>query len=412
MNLLALYEKVFSALVGGGLRGIIDAAYAVLGQPISLHDSAFNLLAAAPMEKIGDVYWDSCLDTGVYPREIVMAFYDQGFMEAASKIREPYYVDWGGCAELPRIQGVVRLHDVVEGYLAVFCPKEIYTPEYAEATKLLVNACAIEMEHNQRRNLSESPLLKVFMHDLVRGQLNTKEKLAVWGQRLPASFKGTFALHVVDTPVPDVKAVQKYLVAALERVQAEHIEMVDDNKLYVLLYALDGKSRLEPPEDVVNIFASLNSHMGMSDRFTDIMQFDACRKQAEAALELGKLLRSSDCVYAIGDYRFPAVMHSIVKYVDADDIHPPGIAILGEYDRNYGTEYLITLERYVLLSRNAKAAREALGIHRNTLLYRLQKIKEMLGISLEDGNTFAHYYISFYIANMLRIREGQRSGGG
>lgn len=410
MNLLALYEGVFSALAKGGFQAIIDAAHEVMQMPISLHDSAFNLLAAAPREKIGDVFWDVCLETGGYPREIIMSFYDQGFMEAANKFREPYYVDWGDCAGRPRIQGVVRVNNVVEGYITIFCPKESHTPEYDQATKMLVNACAIEMERNKNRNLSENPLLKVFMHDLIRSRVDTREKLDLWRTRLPSSFRGAFELCAIETPVPNVKAVQKYLIEVLNASHSDHIEMIDDNTLYMLLYALNSKSSAFLQEDVPQMLAFLQAKLGVSDRFTDIMQFDACRRQAEAALEMGSLTNPGDCVFRYGDYRFSFILHSIAKHMNEDSILAPGIRQLEQYDKTYGTSYLSTLEQYVLKNRNGKKVLEKLGIHRNTLLYRLQKIEELLSVSLEDGSTFTHYYISFYIMKMNRARFAQDAG--
>lgn len=410
MDLLALYEKVFSALAKGGFQSIIDAAHEVMQMPISLHDSAFNLLAAAPREKIGDVFWDICLETGVYPREIIMSFYDQGYMEAASKFREPYYVDWGDCANRPRVQGVVRVNNVVEGYITIFCPKEVHTPECDLATRVLANACAIEMERNKNRNLSENPLLKVFMHDLIRGQIDTRDKLDMWRQRLPPSFKGAFELCAIETPVPNVKAVQKYLMEVLNASHSDHIEMIDNNTLYLLLYALNSKSSAFLQEDVSGMLKTLQAELGVSDRFTDIMQFDACRRQAEAALEMGSLINPGDCVFHYREYRFPFILHSVAKHMNEGSILAPGIRQLEQYDKNYGTSYLNTLEQYVLQNRNGKKILKTLGIHRNTLLYRLHKIEELLSVSLEDGNTFAHYYISFYIMKMNEARFAQNAG--
>jgi sugar diacid utilization regulator len=408
MNLLTLYERVFSALAkGGGVRAIIEAAYEVMQMPISLHDAAFNLLAVAPREKIGDFFWDLCLELGAFPPEIIMLFYDQGFMEAAQKIREPYYVDWGDCAELPRIQGVVRINDVVEGYITIFCPKEIYTPEYEQATRMLVSACAIEMERSNIRNLSKNPLLKVFMHDLIRKKVDTQEKLDLWRQRLPASFKGDFRVYAIETPVPNIKAVQKYLLEVMTAAHSDQIEMVEDNTLYVLLYGLNHKSTALSMEDVRNKMRSLQAKLGISDRFSDIMQFDVFRKQAEAALEMGGLINAEECVFHYRDYRFPFIMHAMAKQMNEDSILAPGIRLLEEYDGNYGTNYLETLKHYVLENRNIKTVLTKLGIHRNTLLYRLQKIEELLSVSLQDAGTFVHFYISFYIMKMNRVRYGK-----
>jgi DNA-binding PucR family transcriptional regulator len=38
-----------------------------------------------------------------------------------------------------------------------------------------------------------------------------------------------------------------------------------------------------------------------------------------------------------------------------------------------------------------------MNIHRNTLLYRLERIRQIAGIDLEDVNTCTHLLISFHL---------------
>ncbi|NCB52411.1 MAG: hypothetical protein EOM54_11125 [Clostridia bacterium] len=401
MDLLSLYEKTFNALSKGGFQSIIEAAYESMQTPIYLHDSAFNMLAAAPMEKIGDYFWDLSLELGHFPRDIIMLFYDQGYMQAASESKEPYYVDWGDCAERPRIQGVVRVNNVVEGYITIFCPKEICTPDHLRATKLIVNACEIEMERSKSRNISENPLFKVFMHDLIKGQIHTKEILDMWLQRLPPSFHGAFQLYVIKYPGGNLKAVQKYLFDLLKRAHSRHTEIIDDDMFYLLLYSLEPKDTFDlMRNEVQKSLETLRAHAGISDRFSDIIKFDVFREQAKAALEIGEFLDPENGLYHYRDYRFPFILHAVATNMEEENVMAPGIGELAQYDKKYKTAYLDTLEQYVLENRNSKNTIENLGIHRNTLLYRLQKIEELLSISLDDGSTFAHYYISFYIRKM------------
>lgn len=412
MDLLSLYEKSFAALSKGGFQSIIDAAYESMQMPIYLHDSAFNMLAAAPMEKIGDYFWDMSLELGCFPRDTIMLFYDQGFMQAASNAKDPYYVDWGDCAVRPRIQGVVRVNNVVEGYITLLCPKEACTPDHIKATTLITDACAIEMERSKNRNLSENPLFKVFMHDLIKGQVQTKEILDMWLQRLPSSFRGAFQLYAIKYPGGNLKAVQKYIFDLLSRAHAQHIEIIDDDTFYLLLYKLESKNTLDlMRSEVQKNLETLRAYAGISDRFNNIIKFDVFMEQAKAALEIGEFLDPEKGLYRYRDYRFPFIMHTVARHMEEENVMAPGIDELEQYDKKYNTAYLETLEQYVLENRDGKNIVKNLGIHRNTLLYRLQKIEELLSISLDDGSTFAHYYISFYIRKMYKDRMKKTAAG-
>lgn len=400
MDLLTLYRGINAALPKGGYQSIIDAAYEAMGLPIQLHDSAFNMLAVAPKKRLNDTFWDISLDTGSFPREIIMKFHKQGFMEAASTRRSPYYVDWGDCAKSPRIQGVIRVNDVVEGYISIICPRELYSIEYDEAMALIVNACTIEMERSRYSNLSSDPLLKVLMHDLIRNKLSSNETMDLWRERLPSSFCGSFLLFAANVPKANLPASQKHLMYELRECFPLHIEMIDNGILYILFYALKEKDSARLEEAMRGALVGLNASAGYSELFDDLLNFSIWKRQAENALNLGSKLAFNESIHSYEDYRFPVILHTIMENSLECEYIAPGIRLLENYDRMYGTDYYYTLERYMLSGRSNKRMLEELDIHRNTLLYRLQKIEEILSISLDDSELAAHYYISFYILKM------------
>ena len=56
-----------------------------------------------------------------------------------------------------------------------------------------------------------------------------------------------------------------------------------------------------------------------------------------------------------------------------------------EYDRKHEGQYLETLENYLRFGGSFQAMSEAMYTHRNTLMYRMNKIKKMLGTDLSSS---------------------------
>ena len=75
---------------------------------------------------------------------------------------------------------------------------------------------------------------------------------------------------------------------------------------------------------------------------------------------------------------------------------------LNEYDAHNGTELLITLEKYLGNNRSVQKAGDALFIHRNTINYRLKKIEEITGISLDSSSDYLHLLISCIVLRTLK----------
>lgn len=70
------------------------------------------------------------------------------------------------------------------------------------------------------------------------------------------------------------------------------------------------------------------------------------------------------------------------------------IEILSVYDEKHGTEFLPTLYQYVANERNLVATAKVLFIHRNTLVYRIKRIMEIIGSDLESPEERAFIYFS------------------
>jgi PucR family transcriptional regulator, purine catabolism regulatory protein len=77
---------------------------------------------------------------------------------------------------------------------------------------------------------------------------------------------------------------------------------------------------------------------------------------------------------------------------------------LERYDKARGTDLLHTLERYLACNCNVARATEELHLHRNGLLYRLQRIGELTGADFSD----ARQRLSYHLALLARSLERER----
>lgn len=99
--------------------------------------------------------------------------------------------------------------------------------------------------------------------------------------------------------------------------------------------------------------------------------------------------------YEAGVKDFTLTGHKILFYQDS-------IGPLADYDQQREGELLHTLEailRYPTLSETAKV----LHVHRNTLLYRLQRIQEITNLNLEDGETRLALHLALKAGDVIRV---------
>lgn len=84
---------------------------------------------------------------------------------------------------------------------------------------------------------------------------------------------------------------------------------------------------------------------------------------------------------------------------------PPALLEMREYDRVHGTDYFITLYHFLMNDGHLGVTSKALFIHRNTLIYRIEKIEQMLQAQLRSPGY--SIYLRFCFA-MLDIEEIQK----
>ena len=83
-----------------------------------------------------------------------------------------------------------------------------------------------------------------------------------------------------------------------------------------------------------------------------------------------------------------------------DEYISPIVRIVQEEDRQKGSELLKTLKVYLQHLGDPNTAAKILHIHRNTLFYRINHIKEISGDSLELGDTKMHVQFSIKMLEM------------
>ena len=137
---------------------------------------------------------------------------------------------------------------------------------------------------------------------------------------------------------------------------------------------------------------------GASSAFAEVAQLSDAFDQAKAALRTGYKKNPSYWFYRFDDYRLD-YMIDLIRETSAGGellLHP-AIKMLTEYDKTHDSQLTETLRVFSEKGQNVTQAADALFVHRTTLFRRLQQIREMTGIHLEDQKEMLALQLSFYL---------------
>ena len=136
-------------------------------------------------------------------------------------------------------------------------------------------------------------------------------------------------------------------------------------------------------------------YAGMGNCFSNILELTEYYNQALRSIELGVITDSSPNLFLYKD-NYMHHLSSVFRQKESQDAFcNTKLKILREYDNKHNTSYAETLYTYLINERNIAATAKALFMHRNTLVYRLKKISELVAIDYDDFNERLHIILSY-----------------
>lgn len=141
--------------------------------------------------------------------------------------------------------------------------------------------------------------------------------------------------------------------------------------------------------------------MAISNKFSNILDMRKYYVQAYKTLKLANMLDIEGNLFIYENFKFYDLLNNIEKNINLKDFLNQAVLKLIDYDKEYNTEYFDTLKQYIKFNQNIGKTADEMFIHRNTLTYRLNKIKDILNIDFEDSETIFHVALSIKILEYL-----------
>lgn len=138
--------------------------------------------------------------------------------------------------------------------------------------------------------------------------------------------------------------------------------------------------------------------VGISSQVNGISNLHVAYKRALAALRMAYAGDETVMYFdRMGMYRllYSVEDKALLKELSGDILKP-----LTEYDEQHHADYVETLECYLNNGGSVKAVAEEMFIHRNTILYRMANIKNLLNCSLESAEDRMRFKVACMIRKM------------
>ena len=387
-----LYPLFLSYSEKPGFAPIIRGAGQLCRAPVIFTDANYQLIAQYPDNPIGDVVFDTFLNEHTLPIELITLF-QKAYLNETGKHYAPFYQEDGIVGEWPRIFAEVFTENQTLGHIALFVKKKDFTPWHLEAVQVLCDVLKTKIILTKDPDMEQSTFLKILLSD--SASLGTKEK-AIAALKKQMTNPGMLLVF----PIAPKKAERAFANMALDYCKRHFPESISvlHEKNFVILLPNTMNVSFSVLKEYAGKIAAFFNHFpikgGAVYPVCDYLNLNHFYHQAYLTALLNEGDGNGELLF-VNDAALEPLYRFIARLPEGSAFIHPSLTEIKEYDRQNGTDYFATLQAYCenLCRKNDTA--HSLHIHRNTLLYRLQKINELFEIDTSDNQTLEQLFISF-----------------
>lgn len=363
---------------------VVNAASDILPFPISLSDEEGNIIGSTIPERIGTIHSPS--------KEVIKKNRPIVFEEERVKDMDNV---------LPGIAVPLNFNHKIIGVLGIIGPPDQVKP-YAQLIKRYVEMQWQDTVLNQTKYMHKKTLETFAQYVLLNEQPN-RERIQQYCNMFNIKFDSKYCCIVID--ILDSMWLEQNVQS--EEIKNKLLELIkttyqcNENVLLTFLHAeriillkpllseedyLDFISYFEKQSNQLMSHSHLlgvkNLAVAVGNWRHSIEEIYHSYQEAERLLNYGKSLGIKPRIYSF--YNWKILLEILPRYIETNFFNKLLIRLKSLTEDDHFTELAKTFLTFCDTNMNMSKAAKKLYIHRNTLIYRLQKIETITGLNIKS----------------------------
>lgn len=426
---LEIHEEFLKiSLHGGGLKKICQSLSFMIDDPVILLDKYWNVLHWDFPEKDAQFIRDY-----VKP-EIQKSFADEAFIKTLpmefENLQKPLVrTIQMSDKEAPFVLMPVSIGGTHHGYILVFNTERDFSEIDYIALENAAMSFGLERIRNNDLMRTKNRIRRDFFDELLSGKIKDTENL----QYLCEIHGLNPALHytpmILDLEVETayssenligrksredekVKETLRYL-DHYSQAQNFILHTFSQNTQIIVFLGTNAKEEISIQEmkiiasglleDVEGSIHDVKMKIGIGKTSKSLLDLHKSFREAQEALRLLHLTPSEKTISHYEDF---IVHHFLEENIDAIEMRNFFLNCLGpiyDYDMKHKSELLPTLEAWISNHFNVAETARSLFAHRNTILYRIDRISTILKSDLKESEEMLKYQLALKIYRLLDL---------
>ncbi len=390
------------AAEGNGLVGIAQAMSEITGRGILIQDKRLQIQVQCSSHSLL-AYWDEILKHLTELNSLPENLRDR---KQAGKYPNVFTQEIPG--GLRRLVSPIIVSEVARGYLSlVGMADEIDSLDQLVAEQGAL-VCAVEMARTKAVRETEKRLKGNLLTALLQDELSPRDAL-LWVQEMginPGRPYVAMRFAWEGNPAPSMRRMETRINGAVARLGLKTLISSMEKEIICFCPHDPARHNAEAARALGRAAlvmeagepAGVQLLCGIGAPASDLSEWRRSFRQAGQALEMARRLGTKEPLY------FPDL--SVYRLLTQIEFNPELEIFLKEtlgplLEFEGGPELLHTLEAYFEHNGNLSQTAESLFIHRNTLIYRMERISEILVLDFDRPETRLAVQLALHVNRML-----------
>ena len=227
-------------------------------------------------------------------------------------------------------------------------------------------------------------------------------------QKLHIEVECPRIIYLIETKIEKVNSAMEMLKSLFSSQNGDYITAVDEKNI-ILIKALEREDDLDTIEktadmivDMMNSEAMMNVRVAYGTVVSELREVSKSYKEATMAMDVGKIFYAEKCVISYAKlgigrliYQLPVNLCKIfIEEIFGDNV---------PYDMD--EETLTTINKFFENNLNVSETSRQLFIHRNTLVYRIEKLQKSTGLDIRVFDDALTFKIALMVVNYMKYLE-------
>jgi len=384
-------------LRGAGMQELVELCHPFLENHIQITDASFMKLAQSTALDCDDPICVALKKYGYHPEETVAKFRSNRLFDVWAKMNDIYCDMDTSVAKYPTVHKIFKFHGIYYAHVVMTCCVKLPNQAMMDRFRIFTEALSYCVERDWENKFSCIHPYDSVLQDLIEGSIKDITQIEKRASYAGMPMSGNFRIiRIVKQENQNISlgAMMKDFSERFPR--CKFINYKDSITAFVISSPHSSDCSGEPMEGLEEYLDRHGSNCGVSSVFRRLTDASHHFRQANLALKYGKELRRGAV------WRDKTMAESRVHYFDscfhlcflggedALDSLWQHSAFYGKLKQLYdndlqkGSNDLNLLVTYLRLERRITVTAEVLNMHRNSLIYRINRIEEFLGVDLDD----------------------------